>query len=212
MSPATAEARARRDRGDGRRAAAPGAAVALALAALLAGCAHTVEPPRNVVEPVPVFLLDHGRHASIVLPRGEGGVRYAYGDWAWYALDRTGPLRALDTLLLRTPGTLGRRTLPGPPTLDAVRLQVRVPIEHAWRIEVERARARALDDALTARFAEGVARRVQSPLYDLEFVPDPAPYSIGHNSNHVVAEWLRALGCRVRMRGPWSAWRVSPAL
>lgn len=187
------------------------ASVAIVLAALLAGCAHVVEPPRDVAEPVPVYLLDHGRHASIVLAREDGAVRYAYGEWAWYALDRTGPLRALDTLLLATPAALGRRILRGPPTLEAVRAQVRVPIEHAWRIEVERARARALDHALTALFEADLDARVESPLYDLEFVRHPDPYSIGHNSNHVVADWLRTLGCRVETRGPGSAWRLSRA-
>lgn len=185
------------------------ATVAIVLVALLAGCAHGVEPPRDVAEPVPVFLLDHGRHSSIVLARGERAVRYAYGEWAWYALDRTGPLRALDTLLLRSPAALGRRILPGPPTLEAVRAQVRVPIEQAWRIEVERARARALDDELTALFEADLDSRVDSPLYDLEFVHHPHPYSLGHSSNYVVADWLRTLGCRVDMRGPLSAWRVS---
>lgn len=184
------------------------AAVAIIFAALLAGCAHTVEPPRDVAEPVPVFLLDHGRHASIVLPRSDGLVRYAYGEWEWYALDRTGPLRALDTLLLPTPAALGRRILPGPPTLEAVRTQVRVPIEHAWRIEVERARARALDDSLTALFEDNLETRVEQSRYDLELVRHPDAYSLGHNSNHVVADWLRALGCRVDTRGPGSAWRL----
>lgn len=184
------------------------AIAAIVLAALLAGCAHTIEPPRDVAEPVPVFLLDHGRHASIVLPRGERAVRYAYGEWEWYALDRTGPLRALDTLLLPTPAALGRRILPGPPTADAIRAQVRVPIEKSWRIEVERARARALDDELTTLFEDNIDSRVDSPRYDLEFVRHPAAYSLGHNSNHVAADWLRALGCRVDTRGPGSAWRL----
>lgn len=184
------------------------ATVAIVLSVLLAGCAHTVEPPREVAEPVPVFLLDHGRHATIVLPRSDGIVRYAYGEWEWYALDRTGPLRALDTLLLPTAAALGRRVLPGPPTLDAVHAQVRVPIEHAWRIEVERARARALDDALTALFEDNLDTRVQHPGYDLEFVRHPDAYRVGHNSNHVVAGWLRALGCRVETRGPGSTWRL----
>lgn len=187
------------------------ATAAIGLAALLAGCAHTVEPPHDVAEPVPVFLLDHGRHASIVLARADGVVRYAYGEWAWYALDRTGPLRALETLLLRSPGTLGRRILAGPPTLEAVQAQVRVPIEHAWRVEVEGARARALDETLDALFEANLDTRVENPLYDLEFVPHPDPYSIGHNSNHVVADWLRALGCRVETRGPASAWRLAQA-
>ena len=57
-----------------------------ALGALLAlgvaGCTTVVVPPARVVEPAQVALLDHGRHASLVLETAEGGmVRYPYGDW-----------------------------------------------------------------------------------------------------------------------------------
>ncbi|MDZ7748393.1 MAG: hypothetical protein U5K43_05755 [Halofilum sp. (in: g-proteobacteria)] len=105
---------------------------------------------------------------------------------------------------------LGRRDLPGPAQLATVRRQVRVPIVHAWRIDVPAASAHALAAGLEGIFRARAATRLANPLYDLAFVHHPAPYSAWHNSNHVTGQWLRALGCEVRMGGPFSVWRVTP--
>lgn len=185
---------------------------AIAVAGLLAaGCTHTVVAPDEPARPVSAFLLDHGRHASLVVPAEQGLTRYAYGDWSYYARNRTGPLRASGTLLGSNRAGLGRRRVPGDAALDAVRRRVRVPVEAAWRIEVAGARATALARRLDRIFRQQARSRIDNPRYDLEFVHHPAPYNVGHNSNHVTGEWLRALGCRVRMRGPFSAWRVRGA-
>src|SRR5688572_25859227 len=66
----------------------------------LAGCTTTIVPPSAVAEPARVAVLDHGRHTSLLveLP-GEGAmVRYAYGDWRWYALGQTGVLEGIAAL------------------------------------------------------------------------------------------------------------------
>ena len=48
----------------------------------VSGCAMTFRPPVYPENPVTVVVLDHGRHSSLVLPRGDGGsVEYAYGEW-----------------------------------------------------------------------------------------------------------------------------------
>ena len=52
----------------------------LLLVVLLGGCTTTVVVPPAPEQPRAVFLLDHGRHATLVLETAEGGlVRYAYG-------------------------------------------------------------------------------------------------------------------------------------
>lgn len=175
---------------------------------LLGGCANTVVPPVAPTAPVPAFLLDHGRHASLVLPREGGITRYSYGHWDYYAKNRTGALRASGTLFGTNAAGLGRRQLPGPAELGSVRRQVLVPIEHAWRIDVPAARATALTDRLEGIYRDNGASRTDNPWYDLEFVRHPEPYSVGHNSNHVTGEWLRALGCEVDMGGPFSTWEI----
>ena len=87
----------------------------MAASLLLAGCATVVVAPAAPEDPVPAFLLDHGGHASLVLPAEKGRlVRYAYGDFSWYALGRTGPGTGLAALAGGTPAALGRGELAGP--------------------------------------------------------------------------------------------------
>ena len=181
----------------------------VAVAALLAACTHVVTPPSPGPDAAGVFLLDHGRTSSLVLPRDAGLARYSYGDWDWYALNRKGPLRGSGILLGPTDAGIGRGELPPRGTAAGVARAVRVPVERAWRIEVPAGRAAALGGSLEALFARDGVERVANPLYGQTFVPHPQPYySLGHNSNHVTAGWLRRLGCRVRMRGIWSSWVV----
>lgn len=207
----------RRHRAPGRRGRVEMTARGLRCTALLAAvlatgaCSNTVRPPAPGPEPRVAVLLDHGRHASLVIERADGITRYAYGQWAWYVENRTGPLRASGMLFGPSEAGLGRRHLPGPATLAAVRRQVRVPIEAAWRLEVPPSRAEALARELEGIFRAHAATRTRNPLYDLEFVHHPEPYGIGHNSNHMTAEWLRALGCEVDMGGPFSIWSVERA-
>ena len=167
-----------------------------------------VVPPTDVARPVPVFLLDHGRTSSVVLPHGSGLARYAYGDWNWYALNRTGPLRASGTLLGPTQATVGRAVFGARRTETAVAGATRIPVEAAWRIDVEAPRAEALERALDELFTRNAERATYNALYAQTFVPHPDPYAMWHNSNHVTAEWLRRLGCEVDMNGWWSSWRV----
>lgn len=181
-----------------------------ALLILLQGCDTIIVPPKVASGGVPVFLLDHGRHSSLVLPTPSGHiVRYAYGDWHYYALAETTPYRALGALFWPTQGALGRRELPGPPTLAAVEQQVKVPIVHVYPLIVESSKAEALRDHLQAIFTGNAANLVYNPLYDLYFVPDPQPYDLAHTSNQEVADWLMRLGCQIR-GGPTflSNWKI----
>lgn len=193
-----------------RHTGATGHASIAALAAVLAtACTHTVVPPAGPDRPVAAFLLDHGRHASLVLERADGMTRYAWGDWEYYALNRTGPFQASGTLFGANRAGLGRKRLPGPADPARVRHQVAVPIEALWRIDVPAEHARRLHARLDRRFRDGRATMTANPLYDLEFVQDTRPYRLTANSNHRVGQWLRELGCEVRMAGPFSSWRVT---
>jgi len=175
---------------------------------LLSACGTTgVIPPDSPQEPVPVFLLDHGRHTSLVLPAPDGTMtRYAYGDWRFYAERKTGLRHAIAAITWPTESALGRRHLPGPPTEAAVRVQVRVGIQEVSSLWVEAARVRALRDRLDDWFERGPV--LESPEVDLSFVPYPRSYSLGHNSNTMIAEWLEELGAEVSRKPLWAGWRV----
>lgn len=186
-------------------------AVGLLMAAslLLAGCATLVVAPTAPEEPVSVFLLEHGGHASLVLPAGERGlVRYAYGDLRWYALGQTGPAEGLAALLGETPAALGRRELRGPADAETVRAQVREGIQQLYELRVARAASERLRGELDGIYSANRDTLVYSATYDLEFVRHPTPYSAEHNSNLVMAGWLEALGCKVEGAGLVTNWRV----
>lgn len=181
----------------------------LATLLTLGGCGTTaIVPPSRPLDPVPVFVLDHGRHTSLVLTAADGSLhRFAYGDWRYYAERDTGLWSALAALLWPTPGALGHRLLPGPPTAEAVARQVRVAIRALHVLQVERQRAQALHARLQGIIA-AAPRRLEVPEVDLAFVPHPRDYSLAHNSNQAVADWLSELGCMVARRPVLSGWHI----
>jgi hypothetical protein len=176
----------------------------------LAGCATTIHPPPQPAEPARIAVLDHGRHASLLAEGPDGGmVRYSYGDWQWYALEQTGAGEATSAVFGPTQAALGRRFLPGPLSPVSVSQQVRVPVEDAVYLAVDRRDLDRLRERLDRIFAENSAKRIYNASYDLEFVPHPTPYSASHNSNRVVGTWLEELGCRLDGAPFLSVWRVS---
>ncbi|HEY9149355.1 MAG TPA: hypothetical protein VIQ75_01025 [Gammaproteobacteria bacterium] len=188
------------------------ACVATLLLLLLTGCGTTrIVPPPDPRDPVSVFVLDHGRHTSLVLPAPDGSLRrYAYGDWRYYAERDTSTASGLAALLWSTQGALGYRVLPGPATAEAVRSQVRVVIVELHSLNVERERVERLRRRLDARIAEA-EHHLKTPEVDLTFIPYPTGYHLGHNSNQLLADWLVELGCEVSRRPVRAGWRVETA-
>lgn len=177
---------------------------------LLNGCAGTTRiiPPAAPLDPVPVFVVDHGRHTSLVLPVPDGSLhRYAYGDERYYALRETGVGQALAALLWSTPGVLGHRRLSGPASVESLRAQLRVGVREIHTLQVERTAVERLRNRLDAWIGQA-DRVLPAPAVDLSFVPYPQAYSLRHNSNQVVADWLRDLGCSVDGRPILSGWRI----
>jgi hypothetical protein len=177
---------------------------------LLNGCAGTtrIVPPAAPLDPVPVFVVDHGLHTSLVLPVPDGSLhRYAYGDERYYALRKTGVGQALAALLWPTPGVLGHCRLPGPPSVESLQAQLRVGVREIHTLQVERTAVERLRNRLDV-WIEQADRVIPAPAVDLTFVPYPQAYSLLHNSNQVVADWLRELDCSVDGRPILSGWRI----
>lgn len=180
---------------------------------VVSACAATIVPPPAVEDPAKAAIVDHGRHSSLLLERHDGSVvRYAYGEWDWYALGKTGPARAFAALFLPSEAALGRKRLSGPLSLASARRQVLEGFEEILVFEVEAGRADRLARRLDALFEAGMDRMLHHPGFDLEFVPIPASYWLGRNSNRVTAEWLEELGCRVDGASVLSVWRMENGL
>lgn len=178
-------------------------------ALLLAGCAATVTPPPEPREPRAVFLLEHGRHTSLVLTaRDERLMRYAYGEWRWYAERDTGFTRAFPALFRNTPAALGRRALEGPGTAASLRPQIGVVIDDTHAFKAEAGKVDALLAALDRQYRAGLDEKLDNHPYELSFVPHPVPYTWRHNSNHMVADWLESLGFEVHGNPAFGRWRI----
>ncbi len=193
-----------------RTRAKPGTALSAGLFSLLA-CTNVIIPPPEPLEPQAVFILDHGRHASLVLPAQSSGiVRYAYGDWKYYAEAETGFAEASAAVLLPTTAGLGRRELAQPPTIGGVRRAIRLGVEEVHEVIVEWPAIEQLREELDSIFQANEETQIYNASYDLEFVRHPRPYTIFQNSNWMVVEWLRQLGCQVYGFLLTSKWRVEP--
>jgi len=186
----------------------------MALCVCLSACTTTVVPPAQVEDPAWVGVLDHGRHSSLILETSDGGMlRYAYGDWAWYALDESGVIEGSAAVLWPTPAALGRKRLPGPFSPAAVAREVRVPIEHALYIRVDAGVSHRLLERLDRIFEENDQTLTYNRSYDLVFVRLLESYWILDNSNTMVGRWLEELGCSVEGPGLFATWargRASP--
>ncbi len=192
------------------RTALPATLLAL-MALVLAGCTATAKfpSPDALDDPRPVFMVEHGWHTSLVLTREDKSmVRYVYGDWRWYAQQETGGLRVLPTLFARTQGALGRASLESPASERALRAQTRVVIDDVHTFQASATRVEALLERLDARFDAARDTRAHSDAYGLDFVHDDKPYTLWDNSNHVVAEWLRALDVEVTGNPIYGRWRI----
>jgi hypothetical protein len=176
--------------------------------AWLLGCATVVVPPAHPADPVTVFILDHGHTSSLVLPCDGGLVRYAYGDWNYYALGNHGLWDGVKALCWPTRGTLGRKEFPGPAREEVVRAGVLVGIEHLYAIRVAGEDARRLRALLEGSYRENIGTELENHSADLRFVHHPDSYTVFHDSNCMVALWLRELGCRTCGPAIVSRWDV----
>jgi hypothetical protein len=72
----------------------------------LSGCANKVLWSETEGKAI---LIDYGHHSSLILQDGDGVYwEYTYGDWEWFAMNRSQWWRLPVTLLLPTKSTLAR--------------------------------------------------------------------------------------------------------
>ncbi len=171
-----------------------------------------VTPPVDPANPVTVYLLDEGRHTGLLMPTAGGRlVEYTYGDWQWYALRHTGLYRGIAAPFWPTQATLGRNFFPGPADEEHVREAFGPTCRQIYCVTVSKDGVERLEENLNRRFEENIETLVVNEPYHLDFVKDPKPYSIAHDSNNEVAIWLRDLGCRVEGTVILARWEIRSA-
>lgn len=163
---------------------------------MLSGCARVI-PPMQVEQPVTVYLTDYGRHSSVVLPAGAGrGVEYTYGDWKYYALNQWKWYVGASALFCSEGATLGRRDVPM--QADPALMKQTLGARRIVALEVEESKVLALLGAVETRYAAALDTQVYNAYQRTHFVRDSSRYGILNTCNHATAQWLRALGCRVK--------------
>jgi len=178
---------------------------------ILSGCSGRITPPQIPETPRAVFVLDHGQHSSLVIEDKHGNLaRYSYGDWRYYAEGKTGLWSGLRAIFTPTKAALGRKQLSGPATLENVQKQVRIVVVNAVPLEAEAAAVDALQYQLETIYIQNQDSKIYRRDYDLEFVRHPKTYSVRHNSNQVIGQWLTELGSEVHGWPLLSNWRIQP--
>lgn len=165
----------------------------------LVSCTTTIAPPARVADPETVTLVTHGKSSSLILPDGERRmVRWAFGDWRYYAAGETGIWSTVAAAVWPTPSALGRQVVdPAPERTDDVVASLGIGIDEAYSIRVERAAVARLQARLESIFESNRETLLYNPGPRLEFVRHPQPYTLVNSSNRKVAEWLRELGCTI---------------
>ncbi|TVQ08421.1 MAG: DUF2459 domain-containing protein [Leptolyngbya sp. DLM2.Bin27] len=167
----------------------------------------TIMPPVAPSNPVTVHVIESGLHARLVLPLGNRWVQYGFGDWDYYALNRQSLYHAARALLWPTPGAIGWGEI------ESLR-QLRAVIEpqgvRFLSFDISVAKANQLIASLQARIDQQPAEEhVHNPNTNLTLAQDDQTYSLLHNSNHELANWLEALDCRVDHLWLWREFRLA---
>jgi len=188
----------------------PVVAMSISLAMFISGCQTTsLHPPEDPAEPRAVFVIDHGRHSSLVISRLDGElIRYAYGDWRYYADQDTSLASGAAALLWPTAATLARAELSGPAEVEVLRGQLRVGVEEILVFDVAGHHADRVAEELDALHLQGESDHQYVPAYDMTFAPHPTPYTWANNSASVLAGWLEELGIEVSGPRLFASWRV----
>lgn len=180
----------------------------LCLAMLSMSCSTSIKCPETD-DGVKAALLDHGKHASLIVQSGEQKmVRYGFGDWRYYALAQEGFVNGARALFWPTQAGLGRKELSGPFEKRFIDISLPVRVERIWMFNVDKTKAKELRGELDAIFREYRSTLHVNRRYDLEFVHHPKTYWALNNSNQEIALWMRKLGCRSRGTALFSVWNV----
>lgn len=155
-----------------------------------------------------IALMDHGRHASLILHVNGKYFRYAYGDWQYYALAEDGVFHGVRALLWPTKAGLGRKVLSGPLTKSALISQVPSKTDEVYFLQAPEEQVLSLKSQLDGIYTANSDSKFHNQEYDLFFVPHPDDYWLFNNSNMVITDWVEEAGCESEELAFLSRWQV----
>ncbi len=160
------------------------------------GCTPRIIPPAMPQNAVPIYVADYGRHTSIVLPDEKGGlVEFSWGDYRWFAENHMRAGDAIAALFWSSGSTLGCRHIPA--ELPHDELMIALSAKRLLRFLADADQAAALRKLLIDQFNLHRDSMIYNNERQFYFVRDDGHYWLAHNCNHLTANWLRMLGCRV---------------
>jgi len=174
----------------------------------LGGCSTRLEIKNEPTDPVVVYLLDHGIHSSLVLPRNKGDeyVEYAFGEWKWFAQNKDAWYRVPAVLFWPTEGTLGRIEYKGAGAKDSFRKGRGEIIIHS--LNASKKRVRDLLEILDKKYENKQASEIFNQHYGMKFVPDNRSFYLWRTCNHLVAQWLEILDYGISGSVILSSWDI----
>lgn len=170
------------------------------------GCTTTIKCDQGQV--AMVALMDHGRHATLVIHVDGTNFRYGYGDWEYYALGNNSVAKGVKALLWPTKAGLGRKETPGPFNESFLMASVREGTEDILFLKGDVRQVLALKTRLDDIYFANIESKSYNLDYDLTFVPYPEDYWIFNNSNKVMSEWVDETGCESQGISLLSRWKL----
>ena len=171
-------------------------------------------PPKAVKEPERVWLVQFPIHPGLVFQANpDHVVMYEYGEWDWFALQRTHWTRVFPVFLWPTQGSLSRRVINLPVPVghnhSSETIRRAFMADKAWAIDADHKRVRQLLAQLEQRYGDSSEQPLYRPDLDTYFVKDRVSYHALRTCQEVMVAWLRQLDCRVSgLLWTWK-WEVS---
>ncbi|MFW5887569.1 MAG: hypothetical protein ACOCUH_02105 [Bacteriovoracia bacterium] len=154
-----------------------------------------------------IALLDHGKHSSLIIEDSDKMVRYAYGDWEYYALGKPSFWNGVKALFWSTQAGLGKKILQGPVSETNIKTELKVLVDGIYIFDVETTKTKTLLKNLDKLHQTHKHNIHYNQKYDLNFVRLPESYWLFNNSNQKTAWWIESLGCRAKGLALVSIWQ-----
>lgn len=167
---------------------------------MLCSCSTTFKLPVKSQNMETVYLLKYATwgHHSLVFSNAGNLTEYTYGDWQLFALNKRDFWTGWKNMTFPTQGALGRKVVAyeGEQSICSKF----VGCEAATSFMAPSEKVATLQLKLQTQYESNLATEVNNSVEDVHFVKHDKSYSLLHNCNHQLVEWLEELGGEVTGR------------